>query len=126
MKDKVFPILYKQCFGIASPKIFPPIMVAAYNDKIVWGFSSGFGFNDAVFYVNASGIIPEYRTKKNAVKLEKEAEKIYKTLGFLNVTAHIENINKRALVTALMSGYTVTGSILGRDGKTLVIVSKEI
>ncbi len=129
----LFPKLYKECFNTTDAPInVPPIMLVAYEDNdggdtpVLYGFSSGFAFNDAIIYINATGIIPKYRNRKQAAKLQKTVEAMYKRMGFVSIMGHVENTNKKLLTTALLSGYKITGTMIARDNKTLLIIAKEL
>jgi len=123
---ELYPYLYKECFGKPSSRLMPPIMLVAVDGDVIIGFSAGYAFNDSTMYVNSTGMLPEYRTKKKAAQFNKLFNKAYKDMGFKHLMGHVENTNKRTIFTALLSGYLITGCRVSSDRKTYVIITQQL
>ena len=122
----IFPTLYKDCYGSNAPKNPPPVMLVRKVAGKTIGFSAGYYKNDETFYVSSTGMIPEFRTKKGATACNKRFGEIYKAMGVKYLAGVIENTNKRAIFTALLSGYLIVGTRYSSDGKVYVIITQKL
>lgn len=124
--ETIYPELYERCFGKKiGIRLLPPIVFLAIDIDII-GFSAGYAFNESTMYINSSGMLPEYRTKKRAATVGKEFNRAYKEMGFKHLMGYVENTNKRAIFTALQSGYLITGCRVSSKGKVFVIITQDL
>lgn len=122
-----YPSLYEACFDSPSPKSMPSVMLIAEDKVRIFAFSSGYFHNADTFYINSVGMIPKYRTKKNAAVYEKSFHKYYKErMGVKHIMGFVANDNIRTLHVALRTGYLITGVRIASNNKTLVIISKKL
>ncbi|MBW2178760.1 MAG: hypothetical protein JRG81_00065 [Deltaproteobacteria bacterium] len=123
---EIYPKLYFGCFDKQAPILMPPVMLTAEDEFKTYGFTAGFSFNSTTIYINATGMLPEYRTKKRAAQINKEFHQTFKKMGAKHLMGHIENKNKKALFTALLSGYLITGFRTASDGKQYLIITQKL
>jgi len=123
---EIYPYLYKECFGKPAPRAIPPIMLIAEDKNRIFAFSAGYFHNNNTFYINSLGMIPKYRTKKNAVIYEKSFHAFYRRMGVKYLIGFVGNTNIRTLHVALRSGYLITGCRVSSDKKIYVIITKQL
>jgi len=122
-----YPSLYEACFDSPAPKSMPSVMLIAEDEVIIFAFSAGYFHNKDTLYINSVGMVPKYRTKKNAATYEKSFHKYYKErMGVKHIMGFVRNSNIRTLYVALRAGYLITGVRITSDNKTLVIISKKL
>ena len=109
IKD-LYPKLFYNCFGYRDKKFFPSIVLIKEVERKPIAFLSGVFENIEQFYLQYSGIIPEYRDKKLGVEfLEEGLLKLKEDYKYRFVVFEIENINIPAQIVVLKSGFYFNG-----------------
>lgn len=122
----VYPKLFLGCFDKPAPILMPPLMLTIRDEYKIYGFTAGFSFNSSTVYINSTGLLPEYRTKKRAAEINKKFNQAFKEMGVKHLMGHVENDNKRTIFTALLSGYLITGFRTASDGKQYLIITQTL
>ena len=119
-----FPGIFKRLFNKPAPQRFPPIVIID-NDDI--GFCSGFFMNDDCFYIQYIGIYPEFRTKKRMSSQMNSLKDYLRKKGVRYLIGYIENNNTRAICSALVTGFKITGvRVTNPKNETIVVVTQTL
>ncbi|MFQ5769721.1 MAG: hypothetical protein ACE5HX_04240 [bacterium] len=123
---KEYPKLYQQVFGYWDSTHIPGMVIGLYNEKNeLVGFLSGYAHTTEDFYIQAAGLLPGIRKKKEWEIIDLVIEYLEKTYDFKRFIAFIYNTNIKTLIVVLKKGWIIFGT--RTDGKQLLVeVIKEV
>lgn len=102
---KMFSLMYEAVFGVpyTREKVPDVIEVATDDNESIIGFMSGFWNYDDSFYIQYSGVVPEYRNKGYSQYMK---QMLKDGVTYICVT---ENDNVPAMRTLLTIGFVPFG-----------------